>query len=88
MGWSKCASFTVEVKGKVKEVLDEAAKKAKSKDVIIDGDEKKGTVTHSDIIRGSYSVKDQKISFDIEEDSIFIDCDLVKKTVSDYFKGK
>lgn len=94
MSWTKCPSFSVEVKGDVKEVIDKATKEGKKKNVIISGNEKKGTIKHSDIIDGTYTVKmDEKtkvatISFDISEDSIFIACKDVKDTVSKYFEGK
>lgn len=94
MGWSKCSSFSVDVKGDIKEVLEKTTKEAARNGVIIKGNDKKGTVTHSDVIDGSYTVKtDEKtkvstITFDLSENSIFVDCKDVKEKVTDYFKGK
>ena len=54
---------TVKVKGAIKDVLAQAKKEAAKKDVIVDGDEKKGKVRHKkNYIYGTYDVSGQSIT--------------------------
>lgn len=84
----KCKAFTVTIKGDPAKVFEEVKKAAKGQ-MEIKGDATKGSIQVKKVdVKGTYAVKGQKITFNMIDNTMWVDCDGIKKRVEEYFKGK
>ena len=89
MGWTKCSALTLTLKGTPKDVLEVVKKEAKKNDVVITGDEKKGSMTHkTKAVRGNYTVAGQKLTIKMEENLFGPVCGVINSEVKKWFAGK
>ena len=68
MGWSKCGTVSVTIKGDVAKVLDDVKKLAAGNDMDVKGDLKSGTIQHRKVdVRGTYTITDKTVKITMEE---------------------
>ena len=85
----KCKELSITIKGAPKKVLDEVKRLAAKNDIIISGNEVKGTMKHKKVdVTGTYSVKGQVVTIKMTENSWVVSCEQVNKGVKEFFKGK
>ncbi len=85
----KCKEIKITIKGNPKKVLDDVKKLAAKNDIVITGNEVKGSMKHKKVdVKGNYTVKGQEVTIKMEENSWIVSCDQVNKGVKDFFKGK
>lgn len=85
----KCKEIKITIKGNPKKVLDDVKKLAAKNDIVITGNEVKGSMKHKKVdVKGTYTVKGQEVTIKMEENSWIVSCDQVNKGVKDFFKGK
>ncbi|MFT7058057.1 MAG: hypothetical protein ACJASV_000557 [Pseudorhodobacter sp.] len=88
MAGDKCAAINITLKGSPKTVLEEVKKAAKS-DAEITGDENSGKIKVKKVdVTGTYSVKGQKLTINMVDNTMWVDCKTINEKLSAYFKGK
>ena len=82
-------SFIVTFKGKIDELLDKVVAAARKDGVEFKGDGTGGSFhVRKPDIRGTYTVKGQKVSFFIADHPWYASCGAIEDKVNEFFSGK
>ena len=85
---NECTEFTITVKSEIASIFDDVVASAARKGLQIKGDATRGTVKHSKYkVQGTYTVRGKAISFKLEEDEYFANCDDVESKFREALKG-